>query len=175
MIITEHIIRDIVAQIPTIDLNANNLAVSTKFGWGDKYELNRYLEVKKTDSYPLIWLLPSEEKHIENGLLCERPCTLVVAMLETNVDLFNDERYIKSYELVLNPLTNYLVEGLRNSNVTELVNDDWNLFKRPNYSESKYGKPEETVNGTIDLWDAVELNCTIQFNTETLKTIIWQS
>lgn len=164
MIITEHRIRDIVAQIQGIDLNANNLAVRPKFGWGDKYELNRYLEVKKTDSYPLIWLLPSEEKHLEHGYLCERQCTLIIATLETTKDLFNDQRYLKSFELILNPLTNYLLEGLRNSNISWFDDGEWKVFKRPNYSED---------DGTIDLWDAVEFNCTVQFNNEPLNTIIW--
>ena len=175
MIISEYRLRDIVEQIPGIDLNANYLAIKPKFGWGDKHELNRYLEVKKTDSYPLIWLLPSKEEHTENGLLCQRQCSLVIAMLEKDVSLFNDERYLKSFDLVLNPLTNYLVEGLRISNISELVNDEWSLFKRPNYSESKYKSSKDTENGTIDLWDAVEINCNVEFNNETLNTIVWQS
>lgn len=171
MITTEHRIRDIVAQIPGIDLNAQYLAVKPKFGWGDKFELNRYLELKKNDSYPLIWLLPSEEKYTENGYLCERRCTIIIAMLERNTDLFNDQRYLKSFELILNPLTDYMVEGLRGSNISWLEPDEWEIYKRPNYSESNYNK--ETVNNTIDLWDAVELNCNVQFNDEPLNTIIW--
>lgn len=173
MIVTEHRIRDIVKEIPGIDLNADYLDVKPKFGWGDKLELNRYLEVKKADSYPLIWLLPSEERHIENGMLATRQCTLIIAMLEKDTTLFNDQRYLKSFELVLNPLTNYLVEGLRSSNITWLNEDEWNVFKRPNYSETKYNNSGKSENGTIDLWDAVELSCNIEFNNEPLNTIVW--
>lgn len=173
MIITEHRIRDIVSYIPGIDLNANNLAVQPKFGWGDKQELDRYLLKKKTDSYPLIWLLPSKDNYIDNGFICEKSCTLVIAMLEINADLYNDERYLKSFDLVLNPLTNYLVEGLRNSNISGLVPDEWDILKRPNYSESKFNKSGETISATIDLWDAVELNCAVQFNNEPLRKIQW--
>ena len=175
MIVTEHRIRDIVAEIPGFDLNKNYLGVKPKFGWGDKFELDRYLSLKKSDSYPLIWLLPSKENHSEDFRLCQKNCTLIIAMLEKDIDLFNDQRYLKSYDLVLNPLTEYLVEGIRQANITWINEDEdnWNIEKRPNYSESKYGKPDETSNGTIDLWDAVELNCNVEFNNEPLKKIIW--
>ena len=173
MIITEHRIRDIVAEIPGFDLNADYLNVKPKFGWGDKFELDRYLALKKSDSYPLIWLLPSDEKLTDNNLLCQKQCTLIIAMLETNVSLFNDERYLKSFDIILNPLTNYLVEGLRISSVSKIIDDEWTTYKRPNYSEAKYGKPGETENVTIDLWDAIQLDCNIEFNNEPLNKIFW--
>lgn len=175
MIITEHRIRDIVNEIPSMDLNADFLDVKPKFGWGDSHELNRYLELKKSDSYPLIWLLPSKENHSEDFRLCQKNCTIIIAMLERDISLFNDQRYLKSYDLVLNPLTNYLVEGIRAANIAWINEDEdnWDIEKRPNYSESKYNNSGNTSNGTIDLWDAIELNCNVEFNNEPLNKIIW--
>ena len=175
MIITEHRIRDIVAEIPGFDLNADYLNVKPKFGWGDKFELDRYLALKKSDSYPLIWLLPSQENHSEDFRLCRRSCTIIIAMLEKDISLFNDQRYLKSYDLVLNPLTNYLVEGIRAANITYLneQEDNWDIEKIPNYSENNYGGTEKTSSATIDLWDAVQLDCNIEFNNEPLNKIFW--
>lgn len=171
LIIAEHKVRDIVNQIPDIDLNKNHLGLKPKFGWGDKFELNRYLEVKKEGSYPLIWMLPTTESHIDGGMSLKKDCSFIIAHLEKNVSLFNDERYLKSYDLVLNPLTNYLIQGLRSSSISMIVGDEWNIFKHPNYSDEKSGEEH----GTIALWDAVRLDCTVEFNNHCLKTIVWQS
>ena len=171
MIVVEHRLRDIISQIPTIALNADYLAVSPKFGWGNKKELNRYLELKKEGSYPLIWLLPSKESHKNNGESVQRKCVFIIAHLEKDTSLFNDERYLKSFDLILNPLTDYLVQGLRTASISFIVDDEWEIFKEPNYSETQ----SADEHGTIDLWDAIRLDCNIEITNDCLNTISWQN
>ena len=171
MIVVEHRLRDIVSQIPGIDLNKDYLGVKPKFGWGDKKELNRYLQLKKEGSYPLVWLLPSPENHIDSGQAVKKDCNLIIATLEKDISLFNDQRYLKSYDLILNPLTDYLVQGLRSSSISSIIGDEWSVFRHPNYSEESKGDES----GTIDLWDAIRLDCTVEINNHCLKQIVWQN
>lgn len=160
MIVTEHIIRAIVDTIPAMQLNADTLE-KAKFHWGDEKELNRYIELKKDDSYPLIWLLPSADNYEGNtGQTVVKDCTFIIATRETRKELFNDQRYITTFDVVLNPLTDYLIHGLTASTITDRIGSFWEINKFPNYSA------ESAKNGTIDLWDAVKLDIAVRFNGE---------
>ena len=171
MIVVEYSIRDIIDTIPSILINKNLLA-KAKFHWGDENELNRYIQLKKDGSYPLIWLLPSGDDYDDEGSseYVERDCSFVIATREVRKDLFNDQRYIKTFNLVLNPLTDYLIQGLTKSNITDRVGNKFQIFKHPNYSA------ESEENGTIDIWDAIRLTIKIKFkdNIDCLKTITYE-
>jgi hypothetical protein len=158
LIVTEHIIRAIVDTIPNIRIN-DSLSQKAKFHWGDEEELNRFIQLKKEDSYPLIWLLPGDDEY-EGALGQEvvKECTFIIATREDDESLFNDQRYIKTYDLVLNPLTDYLIHGLTASSITERIGNEWTIRKFPKYSA---GGAE---NATIDLWDATRLTINIRFN-----------
>ena len=169
MIVVEYSIRDIIATIPAIQINPTLLA-NAKFHWGDENELNRYIQLKKDDSYPLVWLLPSADNYSDEGSNnqdVEKDCSFIIATRETRKELFNDQRYIKTFDLVLNPLTDYLIQGLTNSNITERVGTEFSIYKHPNYSA------ESEDNATIDIWDAIKLDIKVRFkdNIECLKTI----
>lgn len=171
MIVPEYIIRDIVDQMPLIDYPIGLLKI--KFGWGDKIELNKYLSLKKGDSYPLVWLLlPSIEHHNSNLSLVERDCSIIIATLETRKDLYNPQRYEGAFEKVLNIVTDYMIQGFRSSSQTRLLNDDKiNITKFPNYSEdSNFEK-----GASIELWDATRIDCKIEFNNSCVNTIKWMT
>ena len=167
MIVTEERIKDIIAQIPYMIMKIQ-LHRKPSFHWGDEKELNRYLKMKKDESYPLVWLLPGKEVFRTDGTV-RRKCEFIIATRETRTELFNTERYEKSYRIVLNPLAEYLMEGLQTSSVSHFTSDEWSLFRHPNYSV------DEKKNGTIDLWDAIKLICEVEFNNNCLNTIEWQT
>ena len=169
MIIPEYILRDIVKQIPDVVINLERTQ-KPQFGWGDKLELNRYLKLKKNDSYPLIWLLPSIEHHSEDGDRCNKRLEIIIATLEEDENLYNPERYDKSFRIVLNPVAEQVIKGLTDSRVTKIIGAKWDVFKHPNYSDDG-GKS----NGTIALWDALKLTFNeVEFNNNCLNTNIWQ-
>jgi len=155
MIVSEHNIRDIINTIPAVCLN-DSITQKAKFHWGDDKELNRYIELNKEDSYPLIWLLPSPNHYKHRGKQLYKKCEFVIATREKVKDLFNDERYLKSFDVVLNPLTEKLIHGLKSSSISELNGEDWNIMNFPNYSNMD-------KNATIDLWDAVKLVIDVKF------------
>tara|TARA_R110000787_G_scaffold261374_1_gene366727 strand:+ start:6057 stop:6569 length:513 start_codon:yes stop_codon:yes gene_type:complete len=167
MIVTEYSIRDIIDMIPNIQIN-DSLSLKPKFHWGDEDELNRYIQLKKEDSYPLIWLLPSTDKYEgSRNQYVNKTCSFVIATREIRKELFNDERYIRTFDRVLNPLSAFLIKGLTDSNITDRIGTEFDLFKHPNYSA------ESESNGTIDIWDAVKLDIEIKFkdNLNCLKAI----
>jgi hypothetical protein len=167
MIVTEHSIRAIINTIPSIRINPTLIA-KAKFHWGDEKELNRYVQLMKEDCYPLIWLLPSPDNYEGNfGSEVQKQCSFIIATRETRIELFNDQRYIKSFDLVLQPLTEFLIKGLTNSNITSRIGDGWEIIKYPNYSA------DSPRNGTIDLWDAISLSIDVRFknNITSLTTI----
>ena len=170
MIVTEERLAELFDQIPNIDINTgNNAVLSLKpvFSWGKKKELNRWVEQYKSNTYPLIWLLPTKDDYNRLSELVTKRVVLVIAHLEDRIDLFNKERYSSSYNDVLNPLTDYVIQALENSNITRVINlDTIGIFKEPNYSERE-------KNGSIDLWDAVRIECDVEFNNNCLNTIKW--
>ena len=172
MIIPEHILRDIVKQIPAVVINSK-ITQKPQFGWGDKLELNRYLENKKNDSYPLIWLLPTGENHHSDGDYCNKRLEIIIATLEEDENLYNPERYNQSFKIVLNPVTEQVIKGLTDSGVTKIIGAKWDVFKHPNYSDNKY--KSDNSHGTIALWDVLKITFNeVEFNNNCLNTNIWQ-
>jgi hypothetical protein len=171
MIVVEHTIQKIVDTIPSIQINSS-LNTKPKFHWGDEDELNRYVQLMKDGSYPLIWLLPSSDKYEGSlGQDVVKECSFIIATRETRTDLFNNERYKKSFDIVLQPLTKNLIHGLSVSTITSRIGDEWEIMKLPNYSA------ESEKNGTIDLWDAIALTINVRFssNLKCLKAIDYGS
>lgn len=157
MIVGEYVIRSIIDTFPLIQINPTT-SLQPKFHWGDEAELNRYIKLKKEASYPLIWLLPSEDRYEGSRFQnLVKDCSFIIATRENRVELFNDQRYIKTFDLVLNPLQDYLVQGLTKSDISERVDNNFTIFKHPNYSA------ESEANATIDIWDAIKLDITVRF------------
>ncbi len=166
MIVPEYNIRAIVDTIPAVRIN-NSLSKKPSFMWGDKAQLAKYLKVKKDAAYPLIWLLKSPKKRVGNGQQMNKNCVFIIAQKETRQDMFNDERFEKAFDTVLNPLTDNLIHGLDVSTISNLLDrDDIDIDDFPNYVEAD-------KNYTIDLWDAVQLTISVRFNntSDCLKAI----
>ncbi len=165
MIVTEHNIRAIIDTIPEIRIN-DSLSKKPSFHWGDKAELSRYLKLKNNAAYPLIWLLPSSDDYIGNGQEVDKDCVFIIAQREDRQNMYNDERYVKAFATILNPLTDDLIHGLKVSTISNVDTLEWSITKFPNYVEAD-------KNYTIDLWDAIQLTISVRFNntSECLKAI----
>ena len=176
-VIVEHIMREIFAQIPVINLNIDE-AKRPYFGWGNKKELNKHLALKNQDAndeiYPLIWLLPSKDSYVENGAIVNRDCSLIIATRESRVDMLNVQRWQKSFEYVLNPLTNFVLEGLKTSTASRIIETEWKIERFSDYSDAEESG-NDSENATIDLWDAVKLTVSVEFTNNCLNNIIWQT
>lgn len=161
MIVFEDGIEELVSQIPAID------GFTPNFHWGNQDELNRYIALKD-QPYPIIWLVSGNETHSTKDGEITRDCRFIVAVRETEVNKLNDYRLKKSFFNFLNPLSDKLIEGLQKFNITSMPDQNYRLEKHPNYSES--GK-----NKTIDMWDAVTIDCKVTMVDNCIKQIKWQN
>lgn len=164
MIVVEHRIRDIIATMPEIRIN-DTVSNNPFFHWGGKAELNRYLKAQAaggTNPYPLIWLLPSNTIQSGRGRQATKTCEFIIATREPREELFNDQRYVQSFDTILNPTTDKLIQGLKKSSISTVLNE-YETFNFPNYAEND-------KNFTIDLWDAIKLTIEVEFNDNCLKT-----
>ena len=165
MIVVEDKLESLFNQIPDIKVN-DNITKKLTFSWGDELEINRYIEKSKSQCYPLVWLLPTEESYNNSTDLTQKEVSLVIAQLEVRKDLYNGQRWKGTYEHVLNPLTDYIIQAFSNSDTTRITDNDIGIFKHPNYS-----KKNENV--SIDKWDAVRIDINIEFNNFCSNTIKW--
>ncbi len=169
MIVIEEKLRELFNLIPDIQINSNNLQ-KPYFSWGKKEELNRYIlgyNKQGEQPYPLIWLMPEVDTYNYMADMVTRRVVLILATLEPRSELYNAQRYQGSYTTTLNPLTSYVVQALRNSTITRVLDSsDIKIFKEPNYSD-------QGENATIDKWDAVRIECDVEFNNNCLNTIKW--
>jgi hypothetical protein len=168
MIVVEDKLAALFSQIPEIKIN-DNITKKLTFSWGNELEINRYIEKSKSQCYPLVWLLPTEETYSNSKDLTEKKVSLVIAQLEDRKELYNGQRWKGSYEHVLNPLTNYIIQAFSKSATTRITDSDISIFKHPNYS-----KKNENV--TIDRWDATRIDISIEFNNKfCINEIKWQN
>ena len=163
MIVTESTLEGIFDQIPAIRLSDIVGAKKPKFSYGDRLELIKFLMTKGDESYPLIWLLTSpnspHEKHYNSGHQCSRQCEFILATRETTKDMLSNERFNSSFKYVLNPLQDYVIQGITAANETRLLEDVYysgryfDISVAENAEESEY----------IDLWDAIKIKADIEF------------
>jgi hypothetical protein len=163
MIVFEDGIEAIVNQIPLID------GFKPNFHWGNRDELTRWIGLQQ-QPYPIVWLVAGKEKHSEKGLkYVTRDCSFILATRNLEEDQLNDIRLRSSFDMILIPLADRLIEGVTKSNTTSLNRQEYSFNKHPHYAE------REGKNKTIDLWDAATIDCSITMNSNTQKTIVWQN
>lgn len=163
MIVIEDKLEAIVNQIPVIDVSG--VEVSSYFGYGSEEELNRYIKNSESNNYPLVWLLQNSETQDLTQKLATKNVSIIVATLEERLELSFKQRYGASFKYILNPLVNYVLQGLRNSSVSRLVSNEVTITKFPNYTQE-----EGTV---IDKWDAIRIDAEVEFNNNCLRDIKW--
>jgi len=161
MIVFEDGIEAIINQMPEMGGFAIN------FHWGDQDELNRYIALKG-QPYPIVWLVSGNETHDDRNEEVTRDCRFIIAVREIQTDKLNDYRLKNSFTNWLNPLTERLIEGLKKSKLTDIPERNYKIEKHPNYSDS--GK-----NKTIDLWDAITIDCKVTMINNCQNTIKWQT
>lgn len=169
MIVVEEKLRDLFDMIPEIEINASNL-VKPCFSWGDEGALRQFMVAAYNidvnfNLYPLIWLLPSKDDNNPRAKTLTKKVSLVISTLETRDELLNDQRLQGTFKNVLNPLSDYIEQCFLNSSIT-LLQSNIETFKHPNYSVNK-------KSGSIDKWDAMRIDCEVEFNSNCLKPIKW--
>lgn len=130
------------------------------FKLGDQKELIAFLKNEKgnVSPYPLIWLVyPFIEVHSKTKVTLEN--VSFVLAVETNQEMFYEDRLEKTYKTVLLPLFDNIKELFKYANIIS-TDEVYSLIKYPNYSGEDDGDEESK---TTDIWDAIKItfSCSI--------------
>lgn len=161
MIVFEERLAELLNTLPNVEVN--NASYPVYFNWGTKEVLNKYLSVTQGNAYPLIWLVDgTDEQNVARKEVARNNTRLILAINKASVDLFNPDWYQSDYKNVLNPLAENVIKALDRSSISRLSND-YQIQRFPNYTENG----EE--NATVDVWNALTIDCDITFNNNCLK------
>lgn len=151
MIIVEDIIRARVQKIGKINL-LDGRSQFPVYGWGDKNELNKYLKEVGTDSYPLIWQIPTKKTVNINEVAQKSEFVIAVNFVKEDTEKMNPERLEDTFKTILYPLVESFIKELNKGKNSSVNASDYELTDYPNYSITSKDK------GVVDLWDAVVIS-----------------
>lgn len=159
MIIVEDRLRDLFAQLPSIN------GFKPKFNWGSQDTLNLYLsQLKQTNKYPLIWLVENPENVTLRSV--EKSVKLIIAKQSVHTKNTNPIIWDTEFKEVLNPVLENVLKALDRSTITEIKSDKWKVQRISNYSEDN-GKNAKT----IDNWNVIILELDVYFNSNCLRPV----
>ncbi|KQC33967.1 hypothetical protein AAU57_11980 [Nonlabens sp. YIK11] len=149
MIVIEDILEKVVNGLSEVNLGDNRVQFPV-FGWGNKDELNRYLEEHQDKSYPLIWLMPNNKNYSVKRVSQRSEFIIAVNHTKEEIDLMNDQRMDLVFKTILYPLMENFLKGINQSRNATFDNTGFDVFDYPNYKTSG-------DNDVVHLWDALTL------------------
>jgi len=159
MIVVETTLRSIFSQLP--DVTINGTAYPVNFDWGSQKDCNLRLASfgKTSNNYPLIWMVQTKEKHNTAKHTAEKNLKLIIAVNSKHKNSGNPKVWDTEFVDVLNPLAANVIKALEKSGVTTIINSEFDLDKKANYSET-----DETKTYTIDNWNVVVFEGKVRFD-----------
>ena len=151
MIIVEDIIKARVSKLTKVDLLDGRSQLPV-YGWGDKNELNKYLKEVGTNSYPLIWQIPTKENESVNQITQRSEFIIAVNFVKEDTELMNSDRLELTFKPILMPLLEDFIDVVNKGKNSSFDKSNYERFKIPNYSVTN------RENDVVDLWDAVTLS-----------------
>lgn len=151
MIIVEDIIKARVSKLTKVDLLDGRSQLPV-YGWGDKNELNKYLEEVGTNSYPLIWQIPTKKEIGVNEIAQKSEFVIAVNFVKEDTELMNSERLELTFKTILYPLLENFTKELNKGKNSSVNSSNYEMTDYPNYSITTKD------NEVVDLWDAVLLS-----------------
>lgn len=156
MIVVETLLRDIFSQLPQIADNSGKL-FTVKYHWGGQDDMNLYMKQESGNKTPLIWLVQNKGKQISTEQ--SRRIKLIIAKDSENKTAMNPAVWEREFETVLDPLLDNVLKCLYGSGRTNIVNNEYDVYREANYSE--YERDSESK--TIDHWNVITLESDILF------------
>ena len=164
----EKILTDLFDLLPFATFQGGKTA-KIEFGWGSQQDLNKYIKLKGNKrKYPLIWLVNGKETENRLGLTINRRIRLIIAINSTKVENLNPTIWDSDFDITLNPIKENVLTALTCSGRTNLNQTTIDIERLPNYSEEGTNNTK-----TIDIWNAIVIDCDVIFdnNTNCFNTI----
>lgn len=148
---------------PIVDDNSNTFAIN--FDWGTEEVLAKYLTLKQKASFPLIWLVESEDINDLREPNVKRTARIIILNESQAPEEFNKYQHEYDFKRILQPICDNLLNLLQNGGISRI--DDKNIKSRrvKNYSM------REVDNSLVYTCNAIVLDLDITFH-ENSKCII---
>lgn len=122
----------------TVDLTVDGEAVNdwpVKYHYGDQKELVKWILDKGNESkYPLIWYVIAPYQELHGVYYTE---SSLIILQNTLVDWFNDERFVKSYTEIIEPVWQVVKDRIETNRYIHVegqtLRDKYDLKDEPNY------------------------------------------
>jgi len=149
----EDVCENIFSYLPPMKYSKDSVYYPINFGYGDEKALNLFLVSRdESDIYPLVWLLyPYKEKHTNTKLEIDKVDFILA--VDTNSSMQNKERMQETFGKILMPLLFNVREAFKKANIVN-INNEYEVIKYPNYSESDVAQKS----GTVVVWDALKVS-----------------
>lgn len=170
MIVVEQVLADAFKMLPAMGVSERYPeGFKPVYHFGDGIELNKFIIGNKHAVYPLIYQTSFEETQYDKKGYVATNLELVLAMQNTETDMFNSQRWATSYKNILMPLFENINTLFKQSGIIR-SDYEWRVRKRPNYSQTEI----KDKNVTVDIIDAIVVNLTIEITKGCLpETIIY--
>lgn len=117
MIVFETKLGRLVDELPSFT-DANGTEFPIKYNWGNSDDLFAYLKLAKATAFPLIWLENGTDTHDLNEQSVTRNARINIVSISQAPSEFNPYQYQYDFKEILQPITDNLIQTLRQSGIS---------------------------------------------------------
>jgi len=146
----------------------NALGKKVHYRWGDEYELNKLIKLYQNGGespYPMIYNVSNTYSLSKKGYIEYNPISLVIMTRNENKDWHNGNRWKTSYQTVLFPVLNNIIEIFKKSNVFSAFDvEQAKVSEFPDYGNGRESELTDIVDALrLDARVVITDNCYIPF------------
>lgn len=144
--------------------NIDNNQFNPYFSSGPEEDLNNFIaQEQNVNIYPLIWLI-YPYKEIRNSINVQAQKVRLILAIENSNEMLNKLRLEGSYKKALYPLFFNIRDLFYKAQNIEIIEDEYELIKYPNYGLTKQNFYQTQKSETIAVWDALAIDFSLRIN-----------
>lgn len=154
-------ITELMDNLPEITVGTKDHGI--RFDFGTQKDLNKWLKLNRNRSkYPLVWLLTPTNQAGSKGNIAGT-YSIILATLNKDVNMGNRERLRRSFDLVIDPLTDIVLNAFYRASSIDYIEREVGAADYYNYSE------DDVSHESTEIWDARRLDVNIGINGNCLR------
>lgn len=156
MIVFEDQLARLIEVLPNLTVGSQTATI--KFNWGTEEVLTKYLALKKKLSFPLIWLVESEDVNDLREPGVKRNARILILHESQAPSEFNPYQHEYDYNIILQPILDNLLKALTQSGISRFTDNNFTTKRVKNYSI------REEKKALIYICNAIVLDAEITFS-----------
>jgi hypothetical protein len=165
MIVFEDQLARLIELLP--DVTVGSVTKSISFNWGTETVLANYLTLRGQLSFPLVWLVESQDTNDLREPSVKRNARIVILHESQAPAEFNPYQHEYDYKLILQPILDNLLTALTQSGISRYDDKNFTTQRVKNYSMNEVDK------SLVYVCNAITLEAEITFSgvSSCIKTI----